>query len=96
MTEHSSEAEAAQYGFRWGPMDVIRIAHIEGRGYCLEIRTDYDRLQVYVSEKGRKVEAVEMAPQEPWACIECGTATDRYDNGEACETCVLTSFAENG
>lgn len=48
---------ATRYGFDWGPMHVERMAYIEGRGYALRIRTDHDEIQVYVSEKGRKVEA---------------------------------------
>ena len=46
-----------QYGFEWGPMKVERLAHIEGRGYVVTVKTDHNELQVYVSEKGRKVEA---------------------------------------
>lgn len=34
----------------------------------------------------------------PWSCDGCGTTdTDlRYDNGDACEPCVLQAFAEAG
>lgn len=50
-----------QYGFRWGPMIVERVAHIEGRGYVVSVRTrdDYSgpQVQVLVSEKGRSVTA---------------------------------------
>jgi hypothetical protein len=52
---------ATQYGFDWGPMVVERVAHIEGRGYCVSIRgrRDYKgpEIQVLVSEKGRSVTA---------------------------------------
>jgi hypothetical protein len=47
--------DARRYGFEWGPMRVTRMAHIEGRGYCIEIATEHARLQVLVSEKGRKI-----------------------------------------
>jgi hypothetical protein len=43
------------YGFDWGPMKVERLAHIEGRGYVLSVKTDHAEMQVYVSEKGRVV-----------------------------------------
>lgn len=50
-----------QYGFDWGPIVVERVAHIEGRGYCISIRGRHDyegpEIQVLVSEKGRSVTA---------------------------------------
>lgn len=45
------------YGFDWGPMQVNRTAHIEGRGYVVTVKTAHAEIQVYVTEKGRKVEA---------------------------------------
>lgn len=45
------------YGFVWGPMEVIRAAYIQDRGYVVEIITPHARLQVHVTERGRKVEA---------------------------------------
>lgn len=50
--------EAWRYGFPWGPMTITRLAHIPGRGYALEIKTLHQSMQVYVSEKGRKIEAM--------------------------------------
>jgi len=50
------------YGFDWGPMKVTRLAHVEGRGYALEVTTDYARVQLYVTEKGRKIEAFPLEP----------------------------------
>lgn len=47
------------YGFRWGPFDVERLAHIEGRGYVICIRTDHGSMQISVSEKGRVIRAYE-------------------------------------
>jgi hypothetical protein len=44
-----------RYGFAWGPMIVERSAHIEGRGYILTVKTDHARVEVYVTEKGRKI-----------------------------------------
>ena len=37
-------------------MTVERLAHIEGRGYALQIATDHAVMQVYVTEKGMKIE----------------------------------------
>ena len=45
------------YGFGWGPMKVQRLAYIEGRGYVLEVSTDTQSMQVYISEKGRVIRA---------------------------------------
>lgn len=56
-----SEGGATRYGFDWGPVVVERVAHVEGRGYCISIRgrKDYNgpEVQVYVSEKGRVITA---------------------------------------
>lgn len=49
--------ELTDYGFTWGPMELTRICHVEGRGYVLEVKTDSKNLQIYVSEKGRSVRA---------------------------------------
>jgi len=53
-----SESEAQMYGFRWGPMDVTRAAHLEGRGYVVHITTDHLQVEVYVSEQGRRYTVV--------------------------------------
>lgn len=29
-----------------------------------------------------------------WRCVGCGSSEGRYDNGEACDTCVMASFAD--
>ena len=42
------------YGFRWGQVDVTRIATI-GERKVLSVDTDYRHLEVYVSAKGRSV-----------------------------------------
>jgi hypothetical protein len=52
--------EAWRYGFRWGPLVVERTAHIEGRGYVVTIRTERQSMQVYVSEKGHKIEPMRV------------------------------------
>jgi hypothetical protein len=53
-----------RYGFRWGPVAVDRLAHVEGRGRVIEVRTDHARIQVYVSEAGRVIRTTELAPYE--------------------------------
>ena len=40
------------YGFEWGPMHVVRLAHIQGRGYWLVVQTDHDERTIHVSERG--------------------------------------------
>ena len=45
----------SEFGFDWGPMSVTRMAHIEERGYVVGVRTDHDSIQVFVSQKGRKI-----------------------------------------
>ena len=44
-----------RYGFQWGPAEVTRMAHIEGRGRVIGVRTPHDSIQVYVTEKGRSI-----------------------------------------
>ena len=46
------------YGFDWGPLSVERVAHVEGRGYVVDVRSREryeDGVQIYVSEKGRSI-----------------------------------------
>jgi hypothetical protein len=50
-----TEDDAWRYGFRWGPMKVTRLAHIDGRGYVIEVATDHKAMQILVSEKGYKI-----------------------------------------
>lgn len=38
-------------------MQVERACYVKGRGYVLFIKTDKKIMQVYVSEKGQKIEA---------------------------------------
>ena len=54
--------ERWRYGFPWGPMTVSRLCHIEGRGYVLEIKTDHAALQVYITEKGHKIQTFPQPP----------------------------------
>lgn len=57
------------FGFRWGPLDVTRIAHAK-RGsrevYVLGVKTDYRDVQISVSRTGRSVrvwiDGQELAP----------------------------------
>lgn len=57
MRRHT-RTEAEMYGFRWGPVDVIRTATLvrgTGTAYVLIIETDYQRIEVCVSPTGRSV-----------------------------------------
>jgi hypothetical protein len=51
----TTEDDIWKYGFRWGPMIVTRIAHIDGRGYVIEVATDHKAMQILVTEKGYKI-----------------------------------------
>jgi hypothetical protein len=56
MTHDDRLDDANRYGFRWGPMSVVRAAMF-GQRRVLSITTDgtNDRLSVYVSPTGRSV-----------------------------------------
>ena len=51
------EDRLTQYGFTYGPAEVTRMCHIEGRGRVLQVKTPHAELQVLVSEKGRRITA---------------------------------------
>ena len=55
---HTDHVE--RYGFRYGPAEVTRLAHIPGRGYWLAIETDHKTLEVHVSESGRRITVVSV------------------------------------
>lgn len=40
--------------------------------------------------------ALKQLKGKPWRCSGCGATEGRYDGGDACERCVLESFAEAG
>ena len=63
-----------RYGFQWGPMIVTRLAHIDGRGYSLAIETPHQAMQVYVSEKGRKIAA--MPVRQPPLRVDADEPSD--------------------
>jgi hypothetical protein len=50
-----AEGLVTRYGFQWGPLIVTRMAHITRRGYVLSIETPHESMQVYVTEKGRRI-----------------------------------------
>ena len=43
------------FGFQWGPAQVVRTVHVEGRGRVITIYTGHRTLEVFVSEKGRSI-----------------------------------------
>lgn len=50
----SPSSEVAQFGFRWGQVDVIRAYDING-AKGIFVSTDSRRLEVYVSKGGRSL-----------------------------------------
>lgn len=44
------------YGFRWGPVEVIRVAQDDRLGYVLHVQTDKDAVEIRVTPKGRVLE----------------------------------------
>jgi hypothetical protein len=46
--------DAEQYGFRWGPMDVVRQAEFNG-SHLVAVRSDYASVDIYVSKTGRSI-----------------------------------------
>jgi len=52
------------FGFTYGPALVQRIAHVEGRGRVLEVVTRHDRVQVHITEAGRKINVERLEPYE--------------------------------
>ena len=44
-----------RHGFTFGPAEVTRICHLDGRGYVLEVKTEHAQLQILISEKGRRI-----------------------------------------
>lgn len=49
--------EAERFGFQWGPMQVIRLAHVKGSGYWLRVLTPGGVVNIRASEKGQRIEA---------------------------------------
>lgn len=52
--ERRSAEEAAQYGFRWGQLDVVRNMEHYG-AKSLSVETEYARITIYVSPGGRSI-----------------------------------------
>jgi hypothetical protein len=47
--------ERQMYGFQWGPLRVVRLVHVEGRGYLVTLQTEYQSMEIWASEGGRKL-----------------------------------------
>lgn len=62
MTGRERTKDVGRYGFAWGPMDVTRLSHIEGRGYLLEVSTEHAHIQIHVTEKGRAITVYSGSP----------------------------------
>lgn len=63
---YATPENAAQFGFRWGPLDVVRNMEYRGR-HSLSVLTDTHEVEVGVSAKGHSVrvwlDGVEMVPK---------------------------------
>lgn len=56
MEKRTRTGEAAdRYGFRWGPVDVVRMAEFPNGSYVLQVETDFKTLEIYISKTGRSV-----------------------------------------
>ena len=49
------EGSIGLFGFRWGPMDVVRMSVLPGDRRVLGVKTSSVDLEVYVSATGRSV-----------------------------------------
>lgn len=79
MTERDHYA-TIPYGFEWGPLTVERLAHIDGRGWVLGIKCGDQEMQVYASEKGRKLRAMPVH-RLPVRTVESIDALGFLDDG---------------
>lgn len=52
--KRDNDNAADQYGFRWGQLDVVRLAEFKGTR-ALSIRSDFGSIEVYVSPTGRSI-----------------------------------------
>lgn len=55
--------EIDAYGFSWGPMTTTRLTAIPGSGRVMEVETDHARIQIYVTEAGRKITVTQKPPK---------------------------------
>lgn len=49
-----AEGEITKYGFRWGPLEVIRVCS-DKRAHTILIYTEHREVQISVSPTGRRV-----------------------------------------
>ena len=50
-----NKVDAERFGFRWGQLDVVRLADLPQGGRAIEVSTDYGRIEIYVSKTGRRI-----------------------------------------
>lgn len=55
--------ESGAYGFDWGPLRVVRLGHVPGRGYWLHVSTPHRSLEIRASDAGLRLVAKD--PDEP-------------------------------
>lgn len=54
--DHSFTGEVTQYGFTWGPLEVVRVMSDGKYGVVIYAQTEYDRLEIRATPGGRKLE----------------------------------------
>lgn len=58
------EGETTKYGFRWGPVEVMR-AYADGRYHTLLLYTDHQEVQIHISPTGRSVRVYQTKRPKP-------------------------------
>lgn len=56
MKRTMTDDEAGQYGFRWGQVDVTRLAELPDGSKVISVKTDTKALEIYVTPGGRRID----------------------------------------
>lgn len=61
--------EETKYGFRWGPLEVMRLLSDDKLGIVISVMTDTEEMEVRVTPKGKRITAMtherRTPPSEP-------------------------------
>ena len=52
MTDKPSVVTSTQFGFRYGPSEVVRLYHDDYHGYVMEVRTEREAVMIRVTPGG--------------------------------------------
>lgn len=55
VEETRPDGTVERYGFEWGPVRVVRLAHVPGRGWWLVVQTKHDEMTIRVSHGGNRI-----------------------------------------